>query len=123
MLDDAQVVRDEDVGEIEPVLEVHEQIEDLRLDRHVEGRDRLVEDDELRLQGKSPGDTNALPLTAGELVRIAQCRGVLEADEAQELANPFHPRSPRPYAMDFEGLGNDLADGHPGIERRVRILE
>ena len=38
--------------------------------RHVEGRDRLVEDEQLRLEGERPGDPDALALAAGELVRI-----------------------------------------------------
>ncbi len=46
--DDVQIVRDEDVGEAELALEVLEQVEDLRLDRDVERRYRLVADDELR---------------------------------------------------------------------------
>ena len=55
----------------EAVLQILEQVDDLRLDRHVERRDRLVADDELRLAGERPGDADALALAAGELVRIA----------------------------------------------------
>ena len=49
-----------------------EQIDDLRLDRDVERRDRLVADDQLRLAGQRAGDADALALAAGELVRIAR---------------------------------------------------
>ena len=42
--DDADVVGDEEVGEAELVLEVVEQVDDLRLDRDVERGDRLVGD-------------------------------------------------------------------------------
>ena len=48
----AQVVRDEQVGEAELVLQVLEQVDDLRLDRDVERRDRLVADDELRARAR-----------------------------------------------------------------------
>ena len=44
----AQVVRDEQVGDAEPVAEIGEQIEDLGADRDVERRHRLVEDDQRR---------------------------------------------------------------------------
>ena len=69
--DHRQVVGDEQVGEIEPVLELLEQVDDLRLDRDVEGRDRLVGDDQVGLQRERPGDADPLALPAGELVRIA----------------------------------------------------
>ncbi len=71
MLDDGQVVGDEQVGQSQLSLEVVEQVDHLGLDRHVESRDRLVADDELRLHRQGTGDADPLPLTAGELVREA----------------------------------------------------
>ncbi len=52
---DRQVVGDEDVGEAELGLEVEEQVEHLGLDRDVEGRHRLVADDQPRAAGPAPG--------------------------------------------------------------------
>src|SRR5262245_49291046 len=49
VLHDGQIVADEDVGEAETLLQVLEEIEDLAADRDVEGRHRLVADDELGL--------------------------------------------------------------------------
>jgi hypothetical protein len=46
--DHAEVVGDEDVGELELVLEVLEQVDDLGLDRDVQRGDRLVGDDQPR---------------------------------------------------------------------------
>ena len=40
---DRQIVADEHIGQLELVLQVGEQVEDLRLHRQVERRDRLVE--------------------------------------------------------------------------------
>ena len=45
--DDLQIVRDEEVGDADLLLQVHQQVQHLRLDRHVERRDRLVGDDQL----------------------------------------------------------------------------
>ena len=42
MLDHGEVVRDEQVGQAELALQVDQQVDDLRLDRDVERRDRLV---------------------------------------------------------------------------------
>ena len=50
---------------------LHHQVQHLRLDRHVERRDGLVGDDELRLDGERAGDPDPLPLPAAELVRLA----------------------------------------------------
>ena len=64
-------MRDEDVGEAELVLEIEQQIEHLRLDRLVERRHRLVEDQQPRLEREPARDVDALALAAGNLVRIA----------------------------------------------------
>ncbi len=41
-----QVMGDEKVGEPQIILQIAQQVDDLRLDRHVQGGDRLVGDDE-----------------------------------------------------------------------------
>ncbi len=47
--DDREIVGDEDVGQTEPMLQIHQQVDDLRLHRDVERGHRLVADDQLRL--------------------------------------------------------------------------
>ena len=42
VLDQPQVVRDEQIGQLQPLLQIHQQVDDLRLHRHVERRDRFV---------------------------------------------------------------------------------
>ncbi|WP_203236392.1 hypothetical protein [Methylobacterium crusticola] len=66
-----QIVADEQDGEPELAAQVGEEVHHLRLDRHVERRDRLVRDDEIRSGGERPGDRDTLTLPAGELVREA----------------------------------------------------
>ena len=75
VLDDAHVVGDEHVGQAELALERLEQVEHLRLDRHVERGHGLVADDEVRLQDERPGDADALALATAELVRDSGGRG------------------------------------------------
>ena len=77
VLDDADVVGDEKVGQAELALQLFEQIEDLRLHADVQGRGRLVADDQLRLHRQRAGDGSALALAAAEFVREAQrtCAG------------------------------------------------
>ena len=71
---------DEDVGEPELLLELYEQVDDLGLDGDVESRDRLVADDDLRLEDNGTGNADALALAARELVRIAVLELEVEAD-------------------------------------------
>jgi len=49
VLDHREVVGDEQIRQPHALLEVAQQIDDLRLDRDVERRDRFVGDDELGL--------------------------------------------------------------------------
>ncbi len=71
MADHAEVVGDEQIRKAELVLKLLEQVDDLRLHRHVEGRHRFVGHDQFRMQSQRPGDTDPLTLPAGELVGIA----------------------------------------------------
>ena len=54
MLDDAQVVRDEEEGKAEPALKVLKKIDDLGLNRHVQGRNGFVCNDEIGIHGQRP---------------------------------------------------------------------
>jgi hypothetical protein len=46
------------------LLQIHQQVDDLCLDGHVEGGDRLVQNEERRVERKSTGKPDALALTA-----------------------------------------------------------
>ena len=70
VLDDGEVVRDEKNRKPEVAAKVPEKVQDSRLDRHVERRDRLVGDQDLRLAGERTRDRDALALAAGKLARI-----------------------------------------------------
>ena len=83
---DVEIVRDEDVGQAELVLEVEQQVEHLGLDRLVERRHRLVEDQQPRLERERARDVDALALAAGNLVRIAAGEARrLETDAMQQI--------------------------------------
>ena len=113
---DAEVVGDEQVGQAELVLQVVEQVDDLRLDRDVERRDRLVGDDELRVQRERAGDADALALAARELVRVAVAVLRREADELEQLrtrAASIWPRSP--MLVDAQRLGDDVPTRMRGL--------
>ena len=67
------------------VLEVAEQVDDLRLDRDVERRHGLVEQDQLRVDRERASDPDPLALTAGELVREPVQMLAVQADAIEQL--------------------------------------
>ena len=67
----AEVVADEEHRGVELGLELGDEIEHLRLDRRVEARRRLVEDQERRILRERHRDDDALLHPARELVRVA----------------------------------------------------
>src|SRR4249920_773217 len=118
-----QVVSDEEIREAELTLELLEQVHDLRLDRDVERRHRLVEDHHPRVEGERPCDADALPLAARELMWEAVRVLGREPDRAQELLHSAIPLASAVEAMDPERLGDDVPDRHARVQRGVRILE
>ena len=82
---DREIMRDEQIAQPEPLLQVEQQIDDLGLHRDVERRDRFVADDEFRPQRERPRDADALPLAAGEFMRVAVAAGAGQADDLQQF--------------------------------------
>jgi hypothetical protein len=89
--DDGQVVGDEQVREPELALELLEQVDDLRLDRHVECADRLVGDDEVRPERERAGDADALALAAREFVRVPLAVVGVEPDGLEQIPDAIPP--------------------------------
>ena len=77
--------------------------------RHVQGADRLVADDEVRLEGQGPGDADPLALAAGELVRVAVGVGGGQAHALQQFAHAAAPLAAAGQAVDGQRLADDAA--------------
>ena len=60
-----EIMADEGHGEIHLRPQIHEQIEDLGLARHVEAGDDLISEDETRLERHRAGNADPLALAAG----------------------------------------------------------
>ena len=93
---DAEVVRDEEVGEPSSRLQVGEQVQHLRLDRDVERGHGLVGDDQRRIEHQRARDRDPLPLAAREHVRIAHV--VLGPQPDLARASPARARPAPPPA-------------------------
>src|ERR1700722_8837807 len=107
---------------MELVLELAEQVDHLRLDRDVERRDRLVEQDQPRVERQRARDPDPLALTAGELVREAVEMLGLQSDLVEQLAALALDLVAR-NAADAQRRREDLVDSLAGVQRRLRILE
>ena len=123
VLHHGEVVGDEQVGEAELALQVLQQVDDLRLDRDVEGGDRLVAHDQVGIDRERPGDADPLALAARELVRIAPRMLGQQADDGQKLAGALLALGLGVQAVHGHRLDQDLAHGHARIERGVGVLE
>src|SRR6188472_2733643 len=115
---------DEDVREAQLALQPLEQVDDLRLNRNVEGGDRLITDDHLGVQRHAAGDADPLPLPARELVRVAVDVLGVETNQIEQFLHPLAPAALRHYlTMDFEWLTDDVSDRLARIQGGVRILK
>src|SRR6195256_6946709 len=99
-------------------LKIDQQIDHLGLDRYVERRYRLVAHDQARPERERPRDADALPLAAGELVRIVQHLIRPEPDLLEQLGDPLPLFAAGRHAMDAERFADDIASRHARIEGR-----
>ena len=121
-----EVVGDEQQRHAEARLQILQQLQDLRLDRHVERRRRLVGDQDVGLVGERHRDHHALALAARELVRIGvePALGVGQADELAAVRACAARAAARPRRLcRSERLGDLLLDRVQRIERGHRLLE
>ena len=96
-------------------LQLLEHVDHLRLNGHVQRRDRLVADDELRPGGQGAGDADALALAAGELVGVAVEVIPLEPhllDQFADAPGDFVG----PGALQAHRLADDAGYGHARIQ-------
>ncbi len=107
---------DEEIGEVKFLLQIAHQVENLGLDRDVEGGGRLVGDHELGIEGERAGDADALALAAAKLVGITVDGIGGEADDLQELLDAgLLLGLGAPIEID-QRLADDAADGVTLVE-------
>jgi len=83
---DAQIVCDEQVREFFLRLQFLHQFQNLRAHRHIERGHWFVGDNEFRLRSERARQANALPLSAGKLMRKAQRKIFrVESDAFEQL--------------------------------------
>ena len=123
--DDAHVVGDEHDGGAALAAELLQERDDLRLDRDIQRRRRLVGDDQLRLGGQGQGDDDALAHAAGEFVGIAvdALLGGGDADLGEKRDGAVAGLGGVHIGMGLDRLDQLLGDAEERVQRGQRILE
>ena len=100
LADDRQIVGDQQQRHAEAVAQILQELQDVRLDRHVERRRRLVGDQHVGLVGDRHRDHDPLALAARELVRIGAepALGIGQADQPQQFEGALARRRRRTCA-------------------------
>ena len=100
-----------------------QQRQDLCLHGDVQGRRRLVGDQEIWLPGEGHGDHDALRHAAGELMRIViqAGAGIGQVDLLQQRDRLL--LAPPAAAVRADDIDQLLADGEDGVEVAARILK
>jgi hypothetical protein len=122
---DAKVMGDEEHRHAQPLLQLLQQLEDLRLHGDIERRGRLIGDEELRLIGERHGDHHALALPAGELVRIGvkPLGCVADADQLQQFQRAAAGGLATQALVQAKDLADLLFDRVQRVQRGHRLLE
>ena len=102
-------------------MQVLQQIDDLRLHRNVQRRNRFVANHEFRIHDQGTRDTDALPLPAGKFVREAFPCPDREADQGEHIGNALGRVGG--LTVDRERFGHDVFDRHARVQRAVRVLK
>jgi len=118
----AQVVRDEQHGEVEFLAHVVEQFQDLRLHGDIQGGHGLVGDQQFGLHCQRARDADALPLPARELVGVTVDGPGIESDECHQVLRAVPGLGLR-QAEVHRPLGDRVADAAARIKRPIGILE
>ena len=108
---------DEQIRQFVLLLNVLQQVDDLRLNGHVQRGHRLIADDELGVQCQRTGDADTLPLAAGELVGIAVLVEGLQTAVVHDLIDVVVKLRLRHQIVLTHRLADDLAHRHTGGQR------
>lgn len=124
VLDDGEVVGDEKIGEMMFQLEVLKKIDDLGLDRDIQGAYGLIADDELWFDGDGSGNPDPLTLATAEFMGITPGVGGIKADVSEQRGDPLAALLPAGCeAVDVEGFTDDILHRAAWIQGAEGILE
>jgi hypothetical protein len=123
--DNTEVMRDQEHGHAELRLQFDNELQDLRLDRHVERGGRLVRDQERRAAHQRHRDHRALaqPARQFEGITAPGALRVGKADKAQHVGRQLFSLGGADRAVQLERLADLVANRVQGRQRAHRLLE
>ena len=121
----AKIVGDEQDGHPQLLLQLRDEVQDLRLGRHVQRRGWLVSDQQARAAGQTHGDHRALAHATAQLerVRVNALLGPGDANPPQQLDGPLTCLLGGAREVQPDDFGDLIADGMDWTERRHRLLK
>jgi hypothetical protein len=81
MADNIQSMCNKEIGQAQSVLQVTQEIDDLRLYRDIEGRDRFISDYESGMERDTASNTDTLSLTTGKFMWVAVATARIESHQ------------------------------------------
>ena len=84
--DQSQIMTNKDHTDVLFFLQTHQKLDNRFLYGNVQRRGRLVADQNLRLQGKSSGNTDSLTLSATHVMGITVCKILRKLNHAKKLS-------------------------------------
>ena len=120
-----EVVGDEDDGRPDLLLELEHEIQDLGLNRDVEGGGGFIGDEDRRIAGEGHRDHHPLAHPSGHLVGIllGPAPRLRDLHEVEHRGRLRLRRPLREAPMQLERFGDLAPDRHHRIERGHRLLE
>ena len=107
---------DKEIGQAPFFLQALQEVNDLGLDRDIQGWDRLITDNKLRFNRQGPRNPNPLALTTRKFMGITQGMFRRQTDWSQKLGHFGIPLWFGGHqAMDFHPLSHNILDLHPRI--------
>ena len=109
-------MRNEQVGQSKLLLEISQQIDDLRLDRDVQCGNRFVCNNEFWFKRQRSRDTDSLPLPSAELVRIPVHHGGIQANNIQKVGDPVLSLQAAGQPVNRKWLSDDRPYCHARVQ-------
>ena len=116
VLHHAQIVRDEQVGKAQPILQIEHQVEYLRLHRYIERGYRLVGDNQTRIERERTRNADALALPTAECMGKAVALSSRQLHHVEQFGHALAPLVGTAHPVDQQRLADDVGDAHARIE-------
>ena len=124
MLHNGQIVRHKNIRQPVFFLQIHHQVQDLRLNGNVQRRNRLIADDKLRIQRQRAADADSLPAATVQLMRVAVLIALGKPDGIHNLADALVQLLLASADMIYlQRLADNFRDRLSRIQGRIRVLK